>query len=1056
MAFPGWRLGLGMGSGAGMGPRPSTSAERAGLVGRGAVLADLRAAQEQARAGTPTLVSLVGDAGSGKTAVLRAFLRQSGHRAEVSLGSAQEDGGIPYHALSGLLSTLDIAPGDIEPALRQDTEWALWRSVTDELRARAEHHLVVVGVDDLHWADEASIRLLDHLTTAIADQGVVQPIHCMIVLAGRVRGTDPRIQRLLSRAGDDPDGHTIELRGLDPSEVGTMVLQTTGAQLTPTEARELHHRTGGNPLLVRLVARSVVGSDPDASVPLDALAMSAAWNEQLSTLDPAVRQALDAAAIHGDPFDIALIGRVLDDPDPTPRFIAARDAGLVDHDDGWRFTHPELARHLRLALGGDRRQRLHALMADAITDGAGDAPYSVLALDHHLQRAGGAVADARRWQVAALAGDEALAMGAWARAVYAYSVVLPHVEDLAVDDRERTNLVVNAATALIMDSQPGAAIPVLSKAITLAERTGETALWGDVLIRAVRNRLSGTLPQHGWPEVPALRTFAEHDGDPAQRSMAWVTLADVAFEIQDQDEGLRCCAQARRLAEDSGDPETLAFAEYADGLQHLGRLEAREACGSFRRCASRAAEADNDVLTSWWKVRLPLSEYLNGDVSAASRHLDAAVDHGRRTQLWADQSLAEACRSSIAALRGSFAESEARAEHAITLYRRSNYPGTAGVVFPQLVCTKALQGETDAVADVISLMAAETGRVPGWLAPLADHEAGLPPDVESPMRSGRSLPPLGLNSLLGLMARAQLSRTSGTIAVAQLAARLQTAFERGTLWTPGWTMSVPRALALTALDLGDVEGSRQWLRLADDAAGRAGALVEQAQVALQVATVERSVGDVRQATAATLRALEIAERIGAYGLALRVRQALDAPIGTDAEAVAAGVERVLLFTDITGSTNLNVVVGDDRFVALLEEHNEIIRRRALAHGGVVFHNTGDGYGVWFTDAVDAVSCAVEVHDDLSAAAQRHPGQQVSVRIGVAVGTPTSLDGDLFGVDVVRAARLCSVADAETVVVDGTTHERVRHRGDLRVHDLGPTHLKGFPAPEPAYRIDCSR
>ena len=128
---------------------------------------------------------------------------------------------------------------------------------------------------------------------------------------------------------------------------------------------------------------------------------------------------------------------------------------------------------------------------------------------------------------------------------------------------------------------------------------------------------------------------------------------------------------------------------------------------------------------------------------------------------------------------------------------------------------------------------------------------------------------------------------------------------------------------------------------------------------------------------------------------------------------------------------------------MLEEHNEIVRDVISSRGGVVFHNTGDGYGIWFTNADDAVWSATEVHRRLSRVGPR-PLAPIEVRIGIATGRPLSLDGDLFGIDVVRASRLSALVGAGETAIDAATAGALsRAQGT----PLGLVALKGFVEPE---------
>ena len=212
-----------------------------------------------------------------------------------------------------------------------------------------------------------------------------------------------------------------------------------------------------------------------------------------------------------------------------------------------------------------------------------------------------------------------------------------------------------------------------------------------------------------------------------------------------------------------------------------------------------------------------------------------------------------------------------------------------------------------------------------------------------------------LTSLLGVVARAELSTGASAEHTAKLGTELLRTFEAGVVWTAGWAISTPRALATVATSLGQPEEAHRWLTIAGSLAERSGAVTEQVQVWIREAELDRTTDGAAGAMRASrncLRAMRTADSIGARALSAMAAHALD--VGGEVEVDQAPLfERTILFTDVVGSTPLNVEVGDHRFVAMLDEHNEVLRRVAEERGGVVFHNTGDGYGVWFTNAADA-------------------------------------------------------------------------------------------------------
>src|SRR5918992_1059462 len=103
----------------------------------------------------------------------------------------------------------------------------------------------------------------------------------------------------------------------------------------------------------------------------------------------------------------------------------------------------------------------------------------------------------------------------------------------------------------------------------------------------------------------------------------------------------------------------------------------------------------------------------------------------------------------------------------------------------------------------------------------------------------------------------------------------------------------------------------------------------------------------------------------------------------------------LLFTDIEGSTRLLRSLGD-RYGAMLRAHRELLREAVGRHGGVEFGTEGDACFVAFPAAGAA-----------QAAADWRGGAGPRVRMGIHTGSPVVVDGDYVGLDVHRAARICS-------------------------------------------------
>lgn len=131
----------------------------------------------------------------------------------------------------------------------------------------------------------------------------------------------------------------------------------------------------------------------------------------------------------------------------------------------------------------------------------------------------------------------------------------------------------------------------------------------------------------------------------------------------------------------------------------------------------------------------------------------------------------------------------------------------------------------------------------------------------------------------------------------------------------------------------------------------------------------------------------------------------------------------MLFSDIEGSTVLLGRLGDSYLVAL-EGHRRILRAVWAKYGGTELGTEGDSFFVVFATAGAAVGAAVEGQRGL--AEHEWPrGERVRVRMGIHTGTPGVSDGDYWGMDVHRAARIAAAAHGGQVVVSAVTGDLAR-------------------------------
>ena len=159
-----------------------------------------------------------------------------------------------------------------------------------------------------------------------------------------------------------------------------------------------------------------------------------------------------------------------------------------------------------------------------------------------------------------------------------------------------------------------------------------------------------------------------------------------------------------------------------------------------------------------------------------------------------------------------------------------------------------------------------------------------------------------------------------------------------------------------------------------------------------------------------------------------------------------------VFTDIEESTALLKRLGDG-YAGVLAEHRRIVRG-AFGPNGVEIDTQGDAFFFAFPRAREAVAAAVDVQR--AHAGHEWPGEAaVRVRIGMHTGEPAVHDEGYVGLDVVRAARICTAAEGGHVLLSETTRALLGSAlpEGVSVFPLGERHLKGIEEPERVYELE---
>ena len=309
-----------------------------GLVGREAELAALRQVAADVRGGDRRAVVVLGEAGIGKTALLAEAIKTAGAADLQAFAgrAAEHEREVPYalivdaldrHAAlmgSARLSSVRPELGAVLPSVRQSDSGGFaepsrpadrflhHRAVRELLELLGRQRPFVLAVDDLHWADEASVELLLHLLRRPPE------VPHVVLLASRSSEAADRVLDVARQL----DG-LLELALLPLSEQAARELLP--ADLDPGASQRVLADARGNPLFLRELARAAQEGGELTATLLGAV------RREVAALAPASRTLLEGAAVAGEPFDVDLAAVAADVgvPDALESLDRLHDVDLV-------------------------------------------------------------------------------------------------------------------------------------------------------------------------------------------------------------------------------------------------------------------------------------------------------------------------------------------------------------------------------------------------------------------------------------------------------------------------------------------------------------------------------------------------------------------------------------------------------------------------------------------------------------------------------------------------------------------------------------------------------
>ena len=646
------------------------------LAGRDEELAALTDLVDRVVAGTdrsPAFVALTGEPGIGKSRLsIEAAAYAADHGMTIAWGRCSQDDGAPAlwpwaTVLERLGSELPTGDGDDGGAA-----FRAWELVVEAVLAAATAGPLMLVIDDLHWADTSSLRVLRLLTEAAAAEGPGPRL--LVITTWREHPPPTGALAEVAEALARKHALRLQLRGI-PAEAATQVFaQVAEAEPSEAESDALLRRTEGNPFFLVEYARLAHERGDIASLlaePQPPAAVHEVLSRRLGQLEGPTRDLLRTASVLGRIFELGTLAgtagldedRVLDGLDP------ALAAGLVEEDgvDRFRFTHALVRDTVLAGLPQSRRARVHARAATALAARpSGSSGHEAEIARHWLAAGPRHLAEA--WPAAQAAARSAMVVYAYVEALEMLEHALrAQDEDPGSDDHARFELLTDLAEVLRRAGRWVELRGVAHEAVEVADELGDPGL----LARAGIMTSTGALWQsaaHAEVDpliVAALRRALDRlpEGDDPRRCQVMLALAGEIYYGATPQEREAIAEEAVAMARRLGDPAlTLsaclhaAIAVWRAGTAQLRLDLTTEAVGLAR------ALGDGISLTSALTLRAVAAGEL-GEVEVLDECLTEAREEADRLRHIYAQLVLDSLEVSWAAMRGRFDDVARIIEH---------------------------------------------------------------------------------------------------------------------------------------------------------------------------------------------------------------------------------------------------------------------------------------------------------------------------------------------------------------------------------------------------------
>jgi ATP/maltotriose-dependent transcriptional regulator MalT len=567
------------------------------LLERTPFLAVLDECLADAVGGRGRLVLVSGDAGIGKTSLIKRFVEARSGGARVLWGAC--DGLDTPRPLGPFVDVASEAGGSLQAAVEQgEKPAAIFAALVDDLRTNAP---TIAVLEDLHWADEASLDILrligrrvesaPALVVATYRNDELEPVHPLRVVIGEL-GTAAGVRRL-------------ELPALSLDAVQEL------SALHPVDAADLHRKTAGNPFFVTEV---LAAGDTDIPRTVRDVVLGRAGR-----LTPPARRVLEAVAVVPNKCEIWLLEALAGEE--IGHLDECLGSGMLHHEGPLIAFRHELARlAIEDSMNPHRRVALHREALRTLKDSPGANP-DLARLAHHGEAAGDPDAVL---EFAPLAASRAASLGAHREAAALYAIALRFADGVAVETL--ADILEHRSYACYLTGQFSEAIEAQQRALRSHRVAGDHLREGDsirVLSRLLRYvGRTKEAAETGQEAVEVLERLPPGH----QLAMAYCNVSHLHMTSDDWEGTLLWGRRALELAQRLGDVEATVYA-----LTNLGSMElitaTPGAVEKLERAMDQAQTAGLEEHAGRIFVDLVLYAPRDRSYPVADRYLEAGLEY---------------------------------------------------------------------------------------------------------------------------------------------------------------------------------------------------------------------------------------------------------------------------------------------------------------------------------------------------------------------------------------------------------------------------------------------